>query len=100
PEGLKPAFAAAISAWRESPSGDMAPGQVRLSRRLVERVLAACAELHDTGKLMALLRRYEAEAAREAARDTLGALADEAPLALEYKPALIGFDAGPLQDAA
>jgi uncharacterized protein (DUF2336 family) len=100
PDSLKPAFAAAISAWRDSPSGDTAPGQVRLSRRLVERVLSACAELHDAGKLMALLRRYEAEAAREAARDTLGALADEGPLALEYKPALIGFDGGHLQDAA
>jgi hypothetical protein len=49
---------------------------------------------------MALLRRYEAEAAREAARDTVSALAAEGALALEYKPALIGFDGGRLQDAA
>ena len=84
-------------AGRRRPRREPRPAQ--LSRRLVERVLAACAALKGAGKLMALLRRYEAEAAREAARDAAGLLADEAVLALEYKPAaLIGTER--LRDAA
>jgi uncharacterized protein (DUF2336 family) len=103
PKTLKPAFEAAILGWRDRGAADAAPDRAQLSRRLVERVLSACAALPDgeTGKLMALLRRYEAEAAREAAREAAGALAEEATLALEYKPqALIAVDRERLQDAA
>jgi uncharacterized protein (DUF2336 family) len=103
PASLKPAFAAAIAAWRDGPPVDASRGGAQLSRRLVERVIATCSELpsSDTGKLMALLRRYEAEAARVAAREAADALAEEAPLAIEYKPvALIGADRETLSDAA
>jgi uncharacterized protein (DUF2336 family) len=103
PKNLRPAFAAAIAAWRDSPPAGTTRELAHLSRRLVERVIAACADLpaENTGKLMALLRRYEAEAARVAARYAADALAEDAPLALEYKPlALIGADRESLPDAA
>ena len=68
PKNLQPAFTAAIAAWRDGVARDASHGPTQLSRRLVERVLAACADLDEAGQLIALLRRYEAEAAREAAR--------------------------------
>ena len=62
----------------------------QLSRLMIERVLTACRDLspEEAGKLMALLRRFEAEAARDEARHIAGALADEAALAvvLEHAP--------------
>jgi uncharacterized protein (DUF2336 family) len=103
PASLKPAFSAAVAVWRDSPPGDMPAGAAQLSRRLVERVIAACAELRPdhADKLMALLRRYEAEAAREAARDTMGAFADASQRPLEHTPvALITYAGKSLQDAA
>lgn len=99
PKNLQPAFTAAVAAWRDGVARDASHGPTQLSRRLVERVLAACADLDGAGKLIALLRRYEAEAAREAARDAAELLADNAVLALEHKPAaLIGTER--LRDAA
>ena len=64
---------------------------------MIERVLTACRELspEEAGKLMALLRRFEAEAARDEARHIAGALADEAALAvvMEHAPrALLEHD--------
>ena len=57
---------------------------------MIERVLSACDELppEEAGKLMALLRRFEAEAARDEARLVARALADEAALqaVLEHAP--------------
>ena len=52
---------------------------------LVERVIAACENLNcaDLGKLMALLRRFEAEAALDYTR---AAAADVANLSLESAP--------------
>jgi len=49
---------------------------------MIERVLAVCSALPaDSGrKLVAFLRRFEAQAAREEARRIAGALADEAAL--------------------
>lgn len=104
PQSLKPAFAAAISAARETET-DTAAGHAQLSQRMIERVLSACAglPLAEGGKLMALLRRYEVEAVREAARETAGMLADEAALALtlDQEPmALIAVDRDRLRDAA
>ena len=66
PEGLLPAFQAATIARAE------APGQhdAKLSRAMIASVLRAC-EAHGAGEmnaLLALLRRFEAEAAREEAR--------------------------------
>ena len=64
---------------------------------MIERVLTACRDLspEEAGKLMALLRRFEAEAARDEARHIAGALADEAALAvvMEHAPrALLELD--------
>jgi uncharacterized protein (DUF2336 family) len=104
PNSLKPAFAAAIAAHREMGAVDLVTDQARLSQGMVEHVLTACAGLPEegAGRLMALLRRYEVEAAREAAREAAGALAQNAAgFALEYQPtALIGVDRERLQDAA
>jgi uncharacterized protein (DUF2336 family) len=89
PEALRPAFEAAVAAWREVGQAESAG----LSRRMVERALTACADLPDdeAGRLMALLRRFEVEAARNEARDRADALADEAVLAavLASMPAAI-----------
>lgn len=79
PDNLKPAFEGAFSALAET--RDRVVG-AQLSRRMVERVLSACAHLpsEETGKLMTLLRRYEVEAAREEAREMAETLAHEAAL--------------------
>ncbi|KAA2237997.1 DUF2336 domain-containing protein [Salinarimonas soli] len=93
PEALRPAFEAALAALRETGHVDGAKAGAQLSRRMVERVLTACAHLPpaDAGKLMALLRRFEVEAAREEAREQAEAMADEAALAavLAYMPQAI-----------
>ena len=77
----------------------------QLSRLMIERVLTACRDLspEEAGKLMALLRRFEAEAARDEARHIAGALADEAALAvvMEHAPrALLEHDPEPALKAA
>ena len=70
PDQAHPAFREAIAAMREGAligeQGDVA----RLKRRMVERVLTACmAERgRDLTSLLALLRRFAVEAAREEAR--------------------------------
>lgn len=81
PASLKPAFEAALSALRETQADTPAEG-AQLSRRMIERVLSACAHLppEEAGKLLTLLRRYEVEAAREEAREIANALADDAAL--------------------
>jgi uncharacterized protein (DUF2336 family) len=82
PLSLKPAFEAAVAALRERRDVDGAEAGARLSRLMVERVLTACDGLppEEAGKLMALLRRFESEAARDEARSVAEALADEAAL--------------------
>jgi uncharacterized protein (DUF2336 family) len=95
PASLKPAFEAALSALREHGRGETSGDGAQLSRRMIERVLTACRDLppEEAGKLMALLRRFEAEAARDEARTIADALADEAALAvvMRHAPqALIG----------
>ena len=71
PAPLEPAFAAALSAWREEADGFAERGGARLSRRMIERALTACeampfAQAHG---VLAVLRRYEVEAARAEARE-------------------------------
>jgi len=81
PASLWPAFDAALLALRDGATGE--PGQGRhLSRRVIGRVLAACHDLpsEECAKLLALLRRFEVEAARDEARDAAASLADEAAL--------------------
>ena len=70
PPALLPAFTAAVAAMP-------APGApARLSRLAIERVLQACEAINagELNALLALLRRFEAEAAREDARDVLDEL--------------------------
>lgn len=63
-----PAFREAVEVLREG--GFDLGGATRLKRRMVERVLARCADDPDvdTAPLLTLLRRFVAEAAREEAR--------------------------------
>ena len=104
PPRLKPAFEAAASAVREI-GGDTSGEGMRLSAAMIDHVLYVCAgvSMGESGQLIALLRRYEAEAARDAARQAVGELAGAvaATLALEYLPAEPNEDGnGPVQDAA
>jgi uncharacterized protein (DUF2336 family) len=92
PASAYPMFREALEAMRED--GFLSePGDVsRLKRRIIERVLTRC-ENHahaDVDPLLALLRRYEAEAAREEARlfcqdltadDAIAAYSDDRPAA-------------------
>lgn len=99
PEALVPAFVAAAEALREAGAPATPDQRARVSRRIVERVLIACESGPAAGNaaLMALLRRFEAEAAREEALAAAQAMADEAALAglLEIDP-----DLRLLEDAA
>jgi uncharacterized protein (DUF2336 family) len=72
-EALLPAFRAAIEAL-DMPDLSGEPG-ARLSRQKVERVLTACTAMQspELDRLLSVLRRFEAEAAREEARDFLAA---------------------------
>jgi uncharacterized protein (DUF2336 family) len=90
PPSLKPAFSATVAALREERPVDSPEAGARLSRLMIERVLSACDALpsEEAGKLMALLRRFESEAARDEARLVATALADEAALdaVLDHAP--------------
>ncbi|WP_430913640.1 DUF2336 domain-containing protein [Methylobacterium sp. sgz302541] len=80
PEILLPAFAAALDAWRESTTGASTLAGAALSRRMIERALTACETMPyaEAQGIMALLTRYEVEAAREEARDFTRAMAGKA----------------------
>ena len=81
PPVLLPAFRAALAAMQELGASRDAGASARLSRAMIERVLTSCAAIHGTelDKVMALLRRFEAEAAREEARAMTEALREAAP---------------------
>jgi uncharacterized protein (DUF2336 family) len=70
PDVAYPAFREAIAAMREGILIGEHGGVARLKRRMVERVLARCAAERgqDLAALLALLRRFAVEAAREEAR--------------------------------
>src|SRR4051812_11884934 len=69
PELAYPAFREALAAMREGVLLGEQGGAARLKRRMVERVLEACAaEPMADMALLALLRRFAVEAAREEAR--------------------------------
>lgn len=78
PEQILPAFRAALEAQREY--GDVHGGAARLSLVMIERVLTACEEINggELDRLMALLRRFEMEAALEEARASAAQMAAEA----------------------
>jgi uncharacterized protein (DUF2336 family) len=70
PDVAYPAFREALSAIRAGLLVGEQGGAARLKRRIVERVLDACAHERgeDSTSLLALLRRFAVEAAREEAR--------------------------------
>jgi uncharacterized protein (DUF2336 family) len=75
PDVAYPAFREALMAMRDGILVGEQGGVARLKRRMVERVLARCAGLRgeelrgpDMASLLALLRRFAVEAAREEAR--------------------------------
>ncbi len=80
PPLLMPAIQAALGAWREAATGQSSDHGARLARRMIERALTACEDLPfaEARGLMALLARFEAEAARDEAREAAHALAIEA----------------------
>lgn len=103
PEALLPAFAAALDAWREAQSGGSTASGAALSRRMIERALTACETMPfaEAQGLMALLTRYEVEAAREEAREMARALAEPAePIALDAPPLWVPDHAEPFPEAA
>ncbi len=70
PDLAYPAFREGLAAMREGVLVGEQGGAARLKRRMVERVLGACVQERGEGavSLMALLRRFAVEAAREEAR--------------------------------
>ncbi|HEX5211528.1 MAG TPA: DUF2336 domain-containing protein [Pseudolabrys sp.] len=70
PDHAYPAFREAIAAMRDGILVGERGGEGQLKRRMVERVLAACEAERDRDltSLLALLRRFAVEAAREEAR--------------------------------
>lgn len=98
PEKLRPAFESALEAARAS-GGHAGGSRATLSRRVVEATLAACDAFpaDEAGRLVALLRRFEVEAARDEARRIADELADDAALqiVLEYAPDELVADARP-----
>lgn len=103
PEALLPAFAAAVEALKQAGPDQRRSGGI--DRDLLAEVLIACEGLEgpQANALMALLRRLDAEAARDEARALADSLADDAALALlvEADPNfLIELDLGDLRDVA
>lgn len=70
PDMAYPAFREALAALRDGVLIGEQGGAARLKRGMVERVLEACATMRDESmaSLIALLRRFAVEAAREEAR--------------------------------
>ncbi|MDE2363562.1 MAG: hypothetical protein KGM42_12855, partial [Hyphomicrobiales bacterium] len=79
---------------REEFRGPTDDAGAKLSRAMIERVLTACetADSRQLGSLMALLRRFDMEAAREEAREEAERLFAER---LEAPPVVL-----PIDDAA
>ncbi|MCJ2047656.1 DUF2336 domain-containing protein [Methylobacterium sp. J-078] len=77
---LLPAFGAALSAWREAGQGAIVSAGASLSRLMIERALTACETMPfaEAQGVMALLARFEAEAARDEARVLARELAADA----------------------
>lgn len=95
PASLRGAFEAALDALHDGRADERASG-ARLSRRVVAQALAECEGQADaeSGRLVALLRRFEAEAALDEARLVADGLADRAALALgrEQAPAALAVE--------
>ena len=92
PPLLLPAFQAALAALQEFGFAPTDAASARLSRQVIERVLTACGEFKgsELDRLVALLRRYEAEAALEDAQDATAAMiAPDAPQVVVEVPLLL-----------
>lgn len=104
PATLQPAFTAAIATLNQR--GFDAAGHGRgVDRAILREVLIACEmlECEQSDALLGLLRRMDAEAAREDARIMADQLADDAALALliETDPALlVELEIGDIRQAA
>lgn len=101
---LEPAFVAAILALNAR-GFDAGAARQGMDRSLLREVLLACEAMEgsEADALMALLRRLDAEAAREEARLMADSLADDAAFALlvEADPSfLIELENADLRDAA
>ncbi len=70
PALLLPGIQAALTVWREAADGRGGPSGPRLARSMIEAALTACETLPvaEARGLVALLSRFEAEAARDEAR--------------------------------
>ncbi|HMF23698.1 MAG TPA: hypothetical protein VKG24_16440, partial [Pseudolabrys sp.] len=84
PDVAYPAFRESLAAIREGVLVGEQGGAARLKRGMVERVLKSCSHQRgeDAASLLALLRRFAVEAAREEARlfcDELVAETDAVP---------------------
>jgi len=80
PPALLPAMQAALSAWQDVACRGTSIRGVGLSRRIIECAITACGALPDADMqpVLALLNRYEAEAARDEAREVARRIAAEA----------------------
>ena len=100
PASLVPVIRAAIEAVRDIGSAGFPAMHAATARRITERVLIACdtVDAAENASLMALLRRFQAEVAREEAQGLADALADDAALAglMSLDPALLALKAEPL----
>ncbi|SFL97981.1 DUF2336 domain-containing protein [Methylobacterium pseudosasicola] len=79
PDALLPAMQAALAA-RQAAAGPSGLRGTGLSRRMIESAIDACTDLPapEMHAVVALLNRYEAEAARDEAREVARAVAAEA----------------------
>lgn len=90
PAKFLPAFRAALEAQREFGGVHGPSGDARLSLVMIERVLTACDEINggELDKLLALLRRFEMEAALEDARVAALILARQPEQGRSFAPAI------------
>jgi hypothetical protein len=104
PGSLLPAFAAAIAALNMS-GFERVSGTQGIDRAIMASVMSCCESLEgsEADSLNGLLRRLDAEAAREEARLMADSFADDAALALlvEADPSLlVELDEADLRNAA
>ncbi|CAO4180205.1 DUF2336 domain-containing protein [Methylorubrum aminovorans] len=100
PALLLPAIRAGLTVWRDANGGRNGVDGPRLARSMIEAALTACETLPfaEARGLMALLARFEAEAARDEARilaheqaEAQAREAAEAPILLTAPEAVDGF---------
>jgi len=79
-DALLPAMQAALSAWQDVARGSMPVRGTGLSQRIIACAIDACGSLPgaEMQPVLVLLNRYEAEAARDEAREAARAIAAEA----------------------